>query len=124
MKKQKDNSLEGLRGIASLVVVIGHFIFVFLPYLATLYYPAAGAAPRNRFEAVLAYPPFSLLFSAEAAVCVFFVMSGYVLTTKYFSTGDVANAIRYQSEAVKKDPYSGQMRRQLERFKKAAEQKK
>jgi len=99
MKKQKDNSLEGLRGIASLVVVIGHFIFVFLPYLATLYYPAAGAAPRNRFEAVLAYPPFSLLFSAEAAVCVFFVMSGYVLTTKYFSTGDVAAV---QSAAAKR----------------------
>jgi peptidoglycan/LPS O-acetylase OafA/YrhL len=83
----KDYSLEGLRGLAALTVVIGHFTFVFFPYLGTAFTPVPGAAPRYFFEPWLMHPPFSLAFSAEAAVCVFFVMSGYVLTTKYYRTG-------------------------------------
>jgi tetratricopeptide (TPR) repeat protein len=46
------------------------------------------------------------------------------LGASYFATGDVANAIKYQSEAVRKDPHNGQMKRQLERFKKEAEKRK
>jgi tetratricopeptide (TPR) repeat protein len=43
----------------------------------------------------------------------------------YFAKGDLENAIKYQSQAVKLDPHSGQIRRQLEFFKKeqAARQK-
>ena len=84
---KKDLSLEGLRGLASLTVVIGHFTFVFFPFLGTVFAPAPGAVPRYEFERWLSYPPFTLAFSAEAAVCVFFVMSGYVLTTKYYLSG-------------------------------------
>lgn len=84
---KKDLSLEGLRGLASLTVVIGHFTFVFFPFLGTVFTPIPGAVPRYGFENWLIYPPFSLAFSAEAAVCVFFVMSGYVLTTKYYASG-------------------------------------
>lgn len=86
----KNLGLEGLRGIASLAVAIGHFTFVFFPYLGSLFRPIPGLRPAYPFESWVQYPPFSLLFSAEAAVCVFFVMSGYVLTSKYFSTGNVA----------------------------------
>jgi tetratricopeptide (TPR) repeat protein len=35
----------------------------------------------------------------------------------YYATGDLENAIKYQSQAVKLDPHSGQMQRQLEFFK-------
>lgn len=42
----------------------------------------------------------------------------------YFAAGDLVNAIKYQSEAVRKEPHSGQMRRQLQRFKQAAEQRR
>ncbi len=38
----------------------------------------------------------------------------------YYANGDLANAIKYQSEAVRKDPYSATMRRQLEMFQAAA----
>lgn len=89
MSKDKNLSLEGLRGLASLSVVIGHFTFVFSPYLANLYYPTPGAQPRFAVESVLAYPPFTLLFSADAAVCVFFVMSGYVLTTRFITSNSL-----------------------------------
>jgi tetratricopeptide (TPR) repeat protein len=36
----------------------------------------------------------------------------------YFAKGDLANAVKYQSQAVKLDPHSGQIRRQLEYFQK------
>ena len=97
--RSKDFGLEGLRGVASLVVAIGHFLFVFFPYLGNLFTPIPGLKPRFPFEHWFQYPPFSLLYSAEAAVCVFFVMSGYVLSGKYFSTLDVANL---QSAASKR----------------------
>jgi tetratricopeptide (TPR) repeat protein len=37
----------------------------------------------------------------------------------YYTKGDFQNAVKYQSEAVKFSPYSGQIRRQLELFQKA-----
>lgn len=39
----------------------------------------------------------------------------------YFAKGDLAGAVKYQSLAVKLDPHSGQIRRQLELFRKAQE---
>jgi len=41
----------------------------------------------------------------------------------YFGKGDVANAVKYQRQAVKLSPYSGQLRRQLEFFLKEAQAK-
>ena len=40
-----------------------------------------------------------------------------------YAAGDLPSAITYQSEAIRKDPHSGQMRRQLALFKQAAEKK-
>ena len=89
MKNTNRNlALEGLRGIACMNVVIGHAAFVFFPYLGQIFRPVAGVTPVFGFEAWAVYPPFSLLFSADAAVSVFFVMSGYVLLAKFERTGD------------------------------------
>lgn len=73
--------LDGLRGIAALVVVFHH---------ALLTYPAAWAiwdnsadAPRSGLFWLLERTPLYLLFSGPAAVMVFFVLSGAVLTSSY-----------------------------------------
>jgi peptidoglycan/LPS O-acetylase OafA/YrhL len=87
--QQKNWALEGLRGLASLAVVVGHFTFVFLPYLGTLWRPVSGAQPRFALERILEVPPLTLMFSADAAVSVFFVMSGYVLMRRFLRTGAV-----------------------------------
>lgn len=41
----------------------------------------------------------------------------------YFAKGDLANAIKYQKQALKFDPHSGQMKRQLALFEKAKAEK-
>lgn len=87
MLAQKNLALEGLRGIASLVVVVGHFTFVFFGYLGTLWRPVAGAQPTYPLERIVEIPPLVLIYSADAAVSVFFVMSGYVLTAKFYASG-------------------------------------
>lgn len=68
--------LDGLRGLASLSVVMAHFLAIF--------YPAAilgGAFPAHSgVEAWYWSSPLILLSHGELAVCIFFVLSGYVLT--------------------------------------------
>ncbi len=80
-------SLEGLRGIASLVVVFHHFFFGFLP---ALIYGELGSKGLiwPKFEEAVAQTPLSLLWNGDFAVMVFFVMSAYVLTYRYFQNYD------------------------------------
>src|SRR5580692_8294430 len=69
----RDLPLEALRGLAALVVVVWHF-FLGLD-------PAVLSLPGLRGT------PFFAFVHGSAAVGVFFVLSGYVLTRRYFETG-------------------------------------
>ena len=71
----KDLSLEAVRGVASLSVLGWHFLFAF--------YPAFLFDPREGFLG----SPFYGLLHGTAAVGVFFLLSGFVLTRRYFETG-------------------------------------
>ncbi|MBD2845513.1 acyltransferase family protein [Paenibacillus sp. IB182496] len=72
--------LDGLRGLAALVVVISHYIQVF--------YPAAlnGKAEQAHFkwDTWYGYSPVNLFYNGQFAVCLFFALSGYVLNVKLF----------------------------------------
>lgn len=67
--------LEAVRGIASLVVVFHHFALGFVP------------AIRLRFPDGIAGTPLFCLINGSAAVTLFFVLSGFVLTRRYFDRG-------------------------------------
>src|SRR5215471_18861534 len=70
--------LDGLRGLAALSVTLGHCASEIgglgAAYTVTLF-TAFAAAPAD-----LAFRFLHVLFPADAAVEVFFVLSGYVLT--------------------------------------------
>jgi peptidoglycan/LPS O-acetylase OafA/YrhL len=66
--------LEGLRGLAALTVLYFHMVATFLTGLINT-------------------PPFNMVFSGELAVCVFFVLSGFVLSHAYFKRPDREIAI-------------------------------
>ncbi|NGM84290.1 acyltransferase [Paenibacillus sp. 7124] len=72
--------LDGVRGLAAFAVVISHYIQVF--------YPAAlnGRQQQAHFKWDIWYghSPINLFYNGQFAVCLFFVLSGYVLSVKMF----------------------------------------
>lgn len=76
---------EAMRGVASIVVLLYHTTIAFSPSLAAWLYGS----------------PLFVLINGDAAVTLFFVLSGYVLTRRYFVTGDSSVLVR---GAVKRWP--------------------
>jgi peptidoglycan/LPS O-acetylase OafA/YrhL len=72
--------LEAVRGIAAVVVLVHHFMVGFAPRLDGLLYP------EQPFS-LMGTPAFALI-NGSAAVIVFFVLSGYVLTAGIFQRND------------------------------------
>ena len=82
---QREEQLDGLRGIAALVVLNSHFICAFLPYLNSKFFPEifSDSNTNSFFIRFLQSPPFTIFFNGHAAVCIFFVLSGYVLAIPF-----------------------------------------
>lgn len=77
--------LEALRGLAAIVVLLHHFMLGFTPQLHGLLYP-------ERQLSLFGTPAFAMI-NGSAAVIVFFVLSGFVLTLGLFRSGSLAQAI-------------------------------
>lgn len=83
--KQREEQLDGLRGFAALIVMNSHFICAFFPYLNSKFFPEIfnDSNTNSYLIKFLQSPPFSIFFNGHAAVCVFFVLSGYVLAIPF-----------------------------------------
>ena len=79
--------LDGLRGMAAFIVVISHFFQVFAPSV----FEGRTEIEHFAFENIAARTPLNLLFNGNFSVCLFFVLSGYVLSCKYFQTKNNRN---------------------------------
>ncbi len=79
-RKGKLLYLESLRGIAALVVVLSHFALAFFP--AT---ESGRASPLHTpFDLWFYNNPLGIILAGNFSVCLFFVMSGYVLVRPFF----------------------------------------
>lgn len=80
------NELEGLRGLAAVIVALYHFLLAF--YLLAFFGSGGDATlmQHTRFEDNLYGNPFMALLSGTFAVAIFFVLSGFVLSIKFFQT--------------------------------------
>lgn len=76
--------LEGLRGIASIMVVLAHFIFLFFPAMRK----GEMSLAHHDLEKMVHGTPVSMLWDGTLAVAIFFVMSGFVLSIGFFQTGN------------------------------------
>jgi peptidoglycan/LPS O-acetylase OafA/YrhL len=85
--------LEALRGIAAVVVLVHHFMLGFTPRLHGLLYP-------DQPYSIFGTPAFAFV-NGSAAVVVFFVLSGFVLTAGILES---RNASRLFVAAVKRWP--------------------
>lgn len=81
--------LEGLRGLAAIVVVIFHAILMFYP---GIFYGSEAYSPpvvqNMRFEDNLYGNPVMGLFTGSFSVAIFFVLSGFVLTVGFLKKRD------------------------------------
>ncbi len=79
-----DTSLDGLRGVAALVVIIHHYALMLYPTMV-LNDPAQA---KSTFDAWVATTPLNLFIGGHFSVCLFFVLSAYVLTRKHVGQPD------------------------------------
>lgn len=79
---EKLHYLDGLRGTAAFIVVLHHFSLMLFP--AMLY--GSLVITHSRFEHLFYHTPLNLLIGGNFAVAIFFVLSGYVLTFRFFRT--------------------------------------
>ena len=85
-KAAKDYTAEGLRGLAALNVFFSHFFLVFFPLGFDKLFPGLQTSPayNGAMEHFLRLPFISILWNGNFAVCVFFALSGFVLSKPYY----------------------------------------
>ncbi|MBW4061670.1 acyltransferase [Candidatus Saccharibacteria bacterium] len=76
--------LDGLRGVAALTVVFDHYWFAYFPVAIG----ATNDPSHHAYEWVIRQTPLYILFNGNFAVCLFFILSGFVLSQRFFRTGE------------------------------------
>lgn len=84
----KIKHLEGLRGLAALAVCIYHFLYAFYSN------PITGATIHTPLQLFLYRFPLRVLVGGDAAVYIFFLLSGFVLSTRFFKTQDSSYVVK------------------------------
>ena len=82
-------ALEGLRGVAAVVVVLFHIMMIFFPEVIDGVTAYSSTGVQNAaFEHSIYGNPLNALLSGTFSVSIFFVLSGFVLTIGFFQTKD------------------------------------
>lgn len=91
MMNKRISYIDGLRGIACILVFVNHFLMAFFPasYLGG---DTVSHVP-NGLDTWYATAPVSVLTNGNFWVCVFFVLSAYVLSYKILQNADSENAL-------------------------------
>ncbi|HOW15171.1 acyltransferase [Methanosarcina sp.] len=91
----KISYLDGLRGVAAINVMIMHFFVALAPAMV---YGSQYPSHFGSLDLIFSTTPLGLIGEGNFSVCIFFVLSGYVLTQKYFKTKDnsiiISSAVR------------------------------
>ncbi|TWT27731.1 acyltransferase [Planomicrobium sp. CPCC 101110] len=85
---QRFQELDSLRGIAALIVVFHHFLFI-LPAFKD------DASPENLWIDLFTHTPLHILWAGHEAVIFFFILSGFVLSLPFFKEGREFNYTDY-----------------------------
>lgn len=81
MNQLRQHHFDSLRGIASVSVLMAHYLAAFYPY--TIFGSRGGYPQREAWESIIFTPPFGSLVGGPLSVWLFFMLSGYVLSYGY-----------------------------------------
>ncbi len=95
----KLNAAESIRGIACLAVVFSHLSLTFYPYL---HHFDMDQQPENKWVYMIHHSPFGFWYSGTAAVFVFFVLSGFVLSYSICKSTNIPKKVEIM--AIKRYP--------------------
>lgn len=98
MNVSRQTHLDSIRGIAALIVVFLHYFAVFFPY--TTWGEQKEYHQHYVWESVFHYFPLNLLLSGRFAVCLFFILSGYVLS--YGFLGEKNHLVKILAAVIKR----------------------
>ncbi|HHQ4314536.1 TPA: acyltransferase family protein, partial [Serratia fonticola] len=79
---KKITYLEGLRGICCFIVIIDHCVSIYKPDIRYTALSGIGGMIRR----LIAWTPLNIIYSGIAPVCIFFILSGFVLSIKFNKT--------------------------------------
>lgn len=83
---KKIEHLEGLRGLACLIVVISH-------YMQFYFHSVLFSNPTFSAKYLLSKTPLNLFYNGNFAICIFFILSGYVLSINFLSTNNYQSLV-------------------------------
>lgn len=86
MSEKRLSYLEGLRGLAAIMVFLCHFSYAF--YYALYSGVVAESNMPGNLDTLIAVTPLNVLYNGKLAVRIFFLLCGYVICIKFFKTGD------------------------------------
>lgn len=98
MGSSRQTHLDSMRGVAAFIVIILHFFAVFYP--STTFGIKQGYIQHYEWESAFHYFPLNLLLAGRFAVCLFFILSGYVLS--YSVLGEKNNKLKIFSYVIKR----------------------
>ena len=94
----RQTHIDSLRGIAALIVIIVHYLAAFYPY--TIFGAQEGYQQHLAVENIVFFPPFGMIVGGQFAVCLFFILSGYVLS--YSALGQPIQARKMIAAIIKR----------------------
>lgn len=77
-KNSRIKELIGLKGLAASIVVLNHYVLAFYPNLMD----------KGSIGKALVHTPLNIIYNGNFAVCMFFVISGFLLSYKFFMYDD------------------------------------
>ena len=93
-------AVEGVRGLACFMVLLSHLALTFFPYAKDIVGEQGANYPIQTF---LFDSPLGFFYSGTAAVFIFFVLSGYILTVVALKP-DLQPRLRILSMSIKRYP--------------------